>query len=95
MEVALAPVMEADADLQDAVVQAAVGSAGGTPEQLEGLVLLEELARVELLDPVTELGRRRLVAASADGLVDRAAGDALRAPGRLALPTIWWRARTR
>jgi len=95
MEVALAPVMEADADLEDAVIEAAVGSTGGAPEELEGLVLLEELAGVELIDPVTQLGRRRLVAASADGLVDRTAGNALRSPGRFAVPTTCWRARAR
>jgi hypothetical protein len=88
-------VVQADADLQDAVVQRPVGRAGGAPQEFERLVLLEELARVELLDAATELARRRLVATRADGLVDRAAGDAFRWPRGLAVAAIWWRARTR
>ena len=58
MEVAGAPVMKADADLQDPVIEAAVRSARVAPEQLERLVLLEELAAVELLDALEELGGR-------------------------------------
>ena len=42
--------VEADADLQDPVIQAAHRCGGVAPEQLEGLVLLEELAGVELLE---------------------------------------------
>src|SRR4051812_824725 len=48
VEVAFAPVMQADADLQDAVIQGAIRRASRAPEQFEGLVLLEELAAVEL-----------------------------------------------
>ena len=83
--VAVAPVMERDADLQDAVVQAAIRRAGRAPQQLERLVLLEELATVELLDALNELPRRRFVAACAYRLRDRAAGDALRPARGLAL----------
>ena len=50
MKIAAAPVMEADADLQDPVIQRAHRCARVAPQQLEGLVLLEELAGVELLD---------------------------------------------
>ncbi len=53
-------VVEADADLQDALVQMADLVGRGAPEQLERLVLLEELAGVELGDRLAELGRRRL-----------------------------------
>jgi hypothetical protein len=42
--------METDADLEDPVVQATHRRACVAPEELEGLVLLEELAGVELLD---------------------------------------------
>ena len=42
--------LEADADLQDALVQVADRVALRQPFQLQGLVLLEELAAVELLD---------------------------------------------
>ena len=88
VEVAAAPVMESDADLKDAVIQTAVGSARRAPEELERLVLLEELALVELLDALDQLGRRGLVAPCADGLVDGAAGTAfLLWPGGLAVAT--------
>src|SRR5207247_6226579 len=83
--VAVAPVMEPDADLQDAVVKIADRRTGVAPEELEGLVLLEELASVELLDAVDELGRRWRIAPSARILVDRAAGDALGRPPVLAV----------
>jgi hypothetical protein len=83
VKVSLAPVVEADADLEDAVIQAAVRRPGVSPEELEGLVLLEELAVVELRDALDELGRRWLVAASPDRLEDLPAGDALRRSGRL------------
>ena len=65
MEVAATPMVEADADLKDAVIQAPVRRADVAPEQLERLVLLEELALVELLDALEELRRRWLVAARA------------------------------
>ena len=63
VEVAATPMVKAHADLKDAVIQAPVRRAGVAPEQLEGLVLLEELALVELLDALEELRRRWLVAA--------------------------------
>lgn len=44
VEVPRAPVMEANADLEYAVIQAAVRRAGVPPQQLERLVLLEEVA---------------------------------------------------
>ena len=50
MKVPAAPVMETDAYLQDPVIQTAHRRGRVTPEQLERLVLLEELAGVELLD---------------------------------------------
>jgi hypothetical protein len=94
-------VVEADADLQDAVVKGADRSVGRAPQDLEGLVLLEEVARIELLDALEQLRRRRLVAARARGLAGLGlalgAADrlALAAPlGRIALRP-WRRARSR
>jgi hypothetical protein len=87
--------VEAHADLEDAVIETTVGRAGGAPEELERLVLLEELARVEFCDPFSQLGRRRLGATSADGLVDFAAGYALWRARGLAVAAARWRARTR
>jgi len=78
-------VVEADADLQDAVVQIADRRTGIAPEELEGLVLLEELAGVELLDAMDELGRWWRVASGARVFVDRAAGDSLGRPPVLAV----------
>jgi hypothetical protein len=52
MEVPAAPVMKPDPDLQDPVVETAHRCARVAPQDLEGLVLLEELAGVELLDAV-------------------------------------------
>jgi len=57
VEVAIAPVMKTDADLEDAVVQASDRCARVAPQELERLVLLEELAGVELLDAVDQLWR--------------------------------------
>src|SRR5258705_5044273 len=48
--VAVAPVMKAHADLEDAVVEASDRRARVAPQKLERLVLLEEVAGVELLD---------------------------------------------
>lgn len=50
VEVAVPPVVEPDADLQDAVVEVADRRACIAPQDLDRLVLLEELAGVELLD---------------------------------------------
>src|SRR5207245_7248004 len=84
MEVATPPVMKGDADLQDAVVEIADRRARGAPEEFEGLVLLEELARVELLDALHELGRRRFFATCARGFARRSGGRTLRRPRGLA-----------
>jgi hypothetical protein len=51
------------------VVQTAHGRGRVTPEQLERLVLLEELAGVELLDTAEERLWWRVGAAGAGGLV--------------------------
>src|SRR2546426_1000495 len=72
VEVAVAPVVKAHADLQDPVVQRADRRARVAPQKLERLVLLEELAGVELLDAPDQLGRSGLIAPRARGLLDRA-----------------------
>jgi hypothetical protein len=54
MKVPAAPVVEADTHLEDAVIEAAHRSGRVAPEELERLVLLEELAGVELLDTAEE-----------------------------------------
>ena len=56
----LQQVMHAHTDLQDAFVQVADLAGRRPPEQLERLVLLEELARVELVDGLQQSGRRGL-----------------------------------
>ncbi len=103
VEVAARPVVEADPDLEDPVVEVADGLVGRTPEELEGLVLLEELAGVQLLDRADQLGRSRVVAACADRLVrDRSAlgaTDSL-SPARLGRGILrsgikLWRGRSR
>ena len=53
-------VVHAHADLQDAFVQVTNLAGRRAPEKLERLVLLEELARVELADRLQQRGRRRL-----------------------------------
>jgi hypothetical protein len=83
--VAVAPVMEAHADLEDPVIQAADRRARLEPQGLEGLVLLEELAAIELLDAAQQGVGRGIVTPCADILVDGAAGDPLRRPRRLAI----------
>jgi hypothetical protein len=50
MPVALAPVVETDADLQDALVEIADRIRLLDPDPFQGLMLLEELLLVELLD---------------------------------------------
>jgi hypothetical protein len=95
MEVAAPPVVKADPDLEDAVVQAAVGRARVAPQELERLVLLEELPLIELGDPVPEPRWRRIVAARPDRLVDGAAGDALGPARGLALAAASVRASRR
>jgi len=88
--------MEADPDLQDAVIEPADRGAGIAPQGLDGLVLIEELAGVELLDPSEERIGRRIVAAGPVGFLDLAAGNALRRAGRLALAASGlWRVRRR
>jgi hypothetical protein len=58
--------MHADADLQNAFVQVADLTRRRAPQQLERLVLLEELARVELVDRLVELGGRWFGACSGE-----------------------------
>ena len=67
--------LEANADLEDPLVEVADRVALREPLLLERLVLLEELAAVELLDPAPETGRRRFGAANAP-LSPAAAGAA-------------------
>jgi hypothetical protein len=73
MKVAATPMVEADADLEDAVIETAHWCGCVAPHQLERFVLFEELTRVELLDATKELVWRRVGAAGAGGLV-RCAG---------------------
>jgi hypothetical protein len=68
VKVPAAPVMEADTDLQDPVIETADRCGRVAPQQLERFVLLEELVRVELLDAAQKRFRRRLGAAGASGL---------------------------
>jgi len=93
--IAVAPVVERDPDLQDAVIERAIGRARRAPEDLERLVLFEELAAVELLDGGAQLRRSRLVAACTGGLVDLTAGDALGPASGLALAATRWRVLSR
>jgi hypothetical protein len=60
--------MEADADLEDPVIQTADRRGGVTPQQLERLVLLKELVGVELLDAAEERFWGRFGATGASGL---------------------------
>ena len=69
MKVPAAPVMETDADLQDPVIQVAHGRCGVAPQELERLVLLEELAGVELLEAAEKRFRRRVRTAGASWLL--------------------------
>jgi len=56
--------MHADANLQDAFIEVTDLALCCSPQQLERLMLLEELARVELVDRLVELGRRLFGAGS-------------------------------
>ena len=85
MMVPIPPVMEADADLEDPVIQVPDRGAGVPPQGLEGLVLLEEFAGVELLDAADQRIGRRVGAPRARVLVDLTTGDALGWPRRLPL----------
>jgi hypothetical protein len=60
MKVAAAPVVKPNADLEDAVIEAAHRCARVAPQELEGFVLLEELAGVELLDAAEKRLRRSI-----------------------------------
>ena len=94
--VPVAPVMEADTDLQDPVIEPADRCTGVAPERLEGLVLLKELAGIELLDPSDERFGRRIVAPGPVRSRDIAPRNALRRAGRLALAASGlWRVRRR
>jgi len=64
MPVALAPVVKADADLEDALVEIADGVRLADPDALERFVLLEELLLIELFDPGQQRRRWRLIAAA-------------------------------
>jgi hypothetical protein len=58
MEVSvLEQVVHADANLEDTFVQVADFARRRPPQQLDGFVLIEELAGVELVDPLDELRR--------------------------------------
>ena len=63
---------------------AADGRGRVTPEQLEGLVLLEELVGVELLDAAEKGFRRRVGAPGASGLIWCSGRFPLRRPRGLA-----------
>lgn len=65
------PVIKADPDLQDALVEVPHRVSLVDPNSLERLVLLEELLPVELLDALKQCGGGRIVAAH------RAAGRGL------------------
>ena len=80
VEVASAPVMKADPDLKDPVIEVTHRSGRVSPQQLERLVLLEKVSRVELLYPVKKLRRWWVRAAGARWLV----GCAWRLPFRRA-----------
>ena len=84
MKVPAAPVVKADADLEDAVIETAHGSGRVAPEELEGFVLLEELAGVELLDAAEKRFGRRVRAAGASGLIRCAGWLPLGRAGRFA-----------
>src|SRR5437867_12547332 len=73
--------MESHADLEDAVIHPAYRSGCRAPEQLDGLVLLEELASVELVDPLDELAGRGIVATRALGFLRRSGWRTLRRDG--------------
>lgn len=62
MPVAITPVVEADANLEDALVEVADRIGFPDPDPFQGLVLLEELLLVELLDPGEQLRWRRVIA---------------------------------
>jgi hypothetical protein len=89
VEVAAAPMVKADANLEDAVIQITHGRGRVAPQQLERLVLLEELARVELLDAAQERCRWRFGAAGAGGLVGCAGGLSFRRARRFARAATW------
>jgi hypothetical protein len=54
-------VIQGDPDLEDALIQRADRARFLPPEVFQCLVLLKELAAVELRDPVSQEGGRRLV----------------------------------
>ena len=95
MEIAAAPVMKTNTDLQDPVVQIAHRCRVRAPEELECLVLLEEFPGVELLDRVQQLSGRSIVAMPSRWLVSRPGGRTLRRPGALAVAARRLRARVR
>ena len=60
--IAFAEMMKRDADLKDALIQASDVAPFGAPQELEGLVLFEVLASIELRDSFEEKPRRSFVA---------------------------------
>ena len=88
--------MKADADLEDAVIEMTDRRGCVPPQELERFVLLEELARVELLDSLDQRRRWRIGAAGANGLVWCTGRLAFRRARRLPrAATRLWRARIR
>ena len=79
--VAAAPVVEADPNLQDPLVEVAHRIGLVDPDAFERFVLLEELLAVEFLDTVQQGGGRRVVATGAS--LGRAFPDANRHAGAL------------
>jgi hypothetical protein len=84
VKIAAAPVVKADTDLEDAVIEAADRSGRVAPQELERLVLLEEVARVELLDAAEERFGWRVGAAGPSRLVRGAGRLPLGRAGRFA-----------
>lgn len=62
MPVPLAPVVETNAHLEDALVQVANGIGLGDPDALERFMLFEKLLPVEFLDARQQGPRRRILA---------------------------------
>ncbi len=62
MPVAASPVVQADADLEDALVEVANRVGLDDPDRFERFMLLEELLPVELRDPLEQGWRWRVIA---------------------------------
>ena len=96
VKVSAAPVVEADPDLQDPVIQVTNRRGRVPPQELERLVLLEELSGVELLDAAQQ-GLGCGVGTAGAGGLDWCAGRLPfgRAPGLPRTATRLGRARVR